>query len=153
MVAVRDDVLREEVRVKIRARLWDVVKGSLEGNANMRTMFQEGRNGEVSRVREWTGTVQRIGGNVGSANIRRSVERTAKSRIFPSTGHIQLSDTSPHSYTTPLQQIRSSNLKPYQYSLGPIGTMYPLQCSSVAASLNLLIVPLTPLSSTDQSPV
>lgn len=63
MVALRDDVLREEFRVKARERLWDVVKGLVEGNANVRTMVREGRTGEVSRVWEWIGAVQRIEGS------------------------------------------------------------------------------------------
>lgn len=73
MVALRDDVLREEFRAKARERLWDVVKGLVEGNANVRTMVREGRSGEVSRVWEWIGAVQRIeGGAGGSANKRLS---------------------------------------------------------------------------------
>lgn len=60
MVALRDDVLREEFSAKERGRLWDVVRGLVEGNANVRTMVREGRTGEVSRVWEWIGAVQRI---------------------------------------------------------------------------------------------
>lgn len=62
MVALRDDVLREEFRAKERTRLWDVVKGLVESNANVRTMVREGRTGEVSRVWEWIGATQRIEG-------------------------------------------------------------------------------------------
>ncbi|PSK46227.1 hypothetical protein B9Z65_5195 [Elsinoe australis] len=60
MVALRDDVLREEFNAKERGRLWEVVKGLVEGNANVRSMVREGRTGEVSRVWEWIGAVQRI---------------------------------------------------------------------------------------------
>ncbi|KAF4551443.1 Man1-Src1p-C-terminal domain-containing protein [Elsinoe fawcettii] len=60
MVALRDDVLREEFSAKERGRLWEVVKGLVEGNANVRSMVREGRTGEVSRVWEWIGAVQRI---------------------------------------------------------------------------------------------
>ena len=60
MVALRDDVLREEFSARERSRLWDVVKGLVEGNANVRTMVREGRTGEISRVWEWIGAVQRI---------------------------------------------------------------------------------------------
>ncbi|KAF2228033.1 Man1-Src1p-C-terminal domain-containing protein [Elsinoe ampelina] len=60
MVALRDDVLRQEFNVKERGRLWEVVKGLVEGNANVRSMVREGRAGEVSRVWEWIGAVQRI---------------------------------------------------------------------------------------------
>ncbi|KAL1310867.1 hypothetical protein AAFC00_001099 [Neodothiora populina] len=63
MVALRDDVLREEFRAKERTRLWEVVKGLVEGNANVRTMVREGRSGDVSRVWEWIGAVQRIEGS------------------------------------------------------------------------------------------
>lgn len=63
MVALRDDVLREEFRTKERTRLWEVVKGLVEGNANVRTMVREGRTGDVSRVWEWIGAVQRIEGS------------------------------------------------------------------------------------------
>jgi len=60
MVALRDDVLRDEFRAKERARIWEVVKGLVEGNANVRTMVREGRTGEVSRMWEWIGAIQRI---------------------------------------------------------------------------------------------
>ncbi|PNS16107.1 hypothetical protein CAC42_4508 [Sphaceloma murrayae] len=60
MVALRDDVLREEFNAKERGRLWEVVKGLVEGNANVRSMVREGRTGEVSRVWEWIGAVNRI---------------------------------------------------------------------------------------------
>jgi len=60
MVALRDDVLREEFSAKERTRLWEVVKRLVEGNANVRSMVREGRTGEVSRVWEWIGAVQRI---------------------------------------------------------------------------------------------
>lgn len=62
MVALRDDVLREEFRAKERTRLWEVVKGLVEGNANVRTMVRESRTGDVSRVWEWIGAVRRIEG-------------------------------------------------------------------------------------------
>lgn len=71
MVALRDDVLREEFRAKERTRLWEVVKGLVEGNANVRTMVREGRTGDVSRVWEWVGAVQRIEGSA-SASRRQS---------------------------------------------------------------------------------
>ncbi|KAF2154946.1 hypothetical protein K461DRAFT_311302 [Myriangium duriaei CBS 260.36] len=60
MVALRDDVLREEFSAARRGKLWEVVKGLVEGNANVRSMVREGRTGEVSRVWEWIGAVQRI---------------------------------------------------------------------------------------------
>lgn len=60
MVALRDDVLREEFNARERTRLWEVVKGLVEGNANVRTMVREGRTGDVSRVWEWIGAIQRI---------------------------------------------------------------------------------------------
>lgn len=63
MVALRDDVLREEFRTKERTRLWEVVKGLVEGNANVRTSVREGRTGDVSRAWEWIGAVQRIEGS------------------------------------------------------------------------------------------
>lgn len=68
MVALRDDVLREEFRAKERTRLWDVVKGLVEGNANVRTMVREGRTGDVSRVWEWIGAVHRIEGSARKQN-------------------------------------------------------------------------------------
>lgn len=61
MVALRDDVLREEFNASERARLWEVVKGLVEGNANVRSMVREGRTGDVSRVWEWVGSLQRPG--------------------------------------------------------------------------------------------
>jgi len=71
MVALRDDVLRDEFSTRERGRVWDVVKGLVEGNANVRTMVREGRTGEVSRVWEWIGAVQRIeDGSEGSARRR-----------------------------------------------------------------------------------
>lgn len=68
MVALRDDVLREEFRTKERTRLWEVVKGLVEGNANVRTMVREGRTGDVSRAWEWVGAVQRIEGSARKQN-------------------------------------------------------------------------------------
>lgn len=75
MVALRDDVLREEFRAKERTRLWEVVKGLVEGNANVRTMVREGRTGDVSRVWEWIGAVQRIEGSARrqSGSVRKLV--------------------------------------------------------------------------------
>jgi len=73
MVALRDDVLREEFSARERTRLWDVVKGLVEGNANVRTMVREGRTGEVSRVWEWIGAVQML--ESPEASGRRSSKR------------------------------------------------------------------------------
>lgn len=68
MAALRDDVLRDEFSAKERVRVWDVVKGLVEGNANVRPMVREGRTGEVARVWEWIGALQRIeGATPGSA--------------------------------------------------------------------------------------
>jgi len=75
MVALRDDVLREEFSARERARLWDVVKKLVEGNANVRSMVREGRTGEVSRVWEWIGAVQRIESPDGSSTLRRKSSR------------------------------------------------------------------------------
>jgi len=63
MVALRDDLLRDEFRTKERTRLWDIVKGLVEGNANVRTMVRESRTGDVSRVWEWIGALHRIEGS------------------------------------------------------------------------------------------
>ncbi|GAB7346621.1 hypothetical protein MBLNU459_g1759t1 [Dothideomycetes sp. NU459] len=84
MVALRDDVLREEFRTKERTRLWDVVKGLVEGNANVRTMVREGRTGEVSRVWEWIGAVHRI--EAGASSSRR--QSGAVGRIAGSPGRM-----------------------------------------------------------------
>jgi len=102
MVALRDDVLREEFRAKRREKLWEVVRGLVEGNANVRTMVREGRSGEVSRVWEWIGAVQRIeggvgagGGGGGSAQKRVSgVGRIAGSPVGRMSGGVGFEDGS-----------------------------------------------------------
>ncbi|KAG9737278.1 hypothetical protein KCU75_g17041, partial [Aureobasidium melanogenum] len=66
MVALRDDVLRDEFRAQERNRIWTAVQKLVEGNANVRTMVREGRTGDVSRMWEWIGAVYRIEG--GSAH-------------------------------------------------------------------------------------
>jgi len=61
MVALRDDVLRDEFSAARRGALWDVVRSLVEGNANVRSMVREARaTGEVSRVWQWIGAVQRL---------------------------------------------------------------------------------------------
>ncbi|THX19299.1 hypothetical protein D6D17_01426 [Aureobasidium pullulans] len=65
MVALRDDVLRDEFRAQERNRIWTAVQKLVEGNANVRTMVREGRTGDVSRMWEWIGAVYRI--EAGSA--------------------------------------------------------------------------------------
>lgn len=76
MVALRDDVLRDEFRAQERNRIWTAVQKLVEGNANVRTMVREGRTGDVSRMWEWIGAVHRIEG-VGSARQSPAVGRIA----------------------------------------------------------------------------
>jgi hypothetical protein len=75
MVALRDDVLRDEFRAQERNRIWTAVQKLVEGNANVRTMVREGRTGDVSRMWEWIGAVHRMEG-VGSAYSSPAVGRT-----------------------------------------------------------------------------
>lgn len=72
MVALRDDVLREEFNAKERGRLWDVVKTLVENNSNVRPMVRESRTtGEVGRVWEWIGALQMIEVGDGTPDLRR----------------------------------------------------------------------------------
>ena len=71
MVALRDDVLRDEFRAQERNRIWTAVQKLVEGNANVRTMVREGRTGDVSRMWEWIGAVYRI--EAGSARQSSAV--------------------------------------------------------------------------------
>ena len=54
---LRDDVLRDEFSDKRRISIWQRVSAVIERNANVRTSVREGRQGDVSRVWEWIGSV------------------------------------------------------------------------------------------------
>ncbi|KAI9661276.1 MAG: inner nuclear membrane protein enriched at telomere/subtelomere region [Bathelium mastoideum] len=54
---LRDDVLQAEFSAARRKKVWERVAAKVEGNANVRPMVREGRNGDVSRVWEWVGAV------------------------------------------------------------------------------------------------
>ncbi|KAF2420981.1 hypothetical protein EJ08DRAFT_738467 [Tothia fuscella] len=71
---LRDDVLRDEFSAKRRNKIWERVKGKVEGNMNVRPAVREGRFGDVSRVWEWTGAVAPVGEDIvfGSADRRVS---------------------------------------------------------------------------------
>ncbi|KAI5249008.1 hypothetical protein E4T43_00963 [Aureobasidium subglaciale] len=69
MVALRDDVLRDEFRASERNRIWTAVQKLVEGNANVRTMVREGRTGDVSRMWEWIGAVYRIEGSANQSPV------------------------------------------------------------------------------------
>ncbi|KAI9671603.1 MAG: inner nuclear membrane protein enriched at telomere/subtelomere region [Trizodia sp. TS-e1964] len=55
---LRDDVLRHEFSAAKRERLWKLVRGVIEHNANVRASVRESRGGEVSRVWEWIGVLE-----------------------------------------------------------------------------------------------
>ena len=89
MPALRDDVLRDEFSASQRAKVWVVVKGLVEGNANVRPSVREGRTGDVGRVWEWIGAVARIdspdSGRRGSRRFSLSatnVARTSDARLL-----------------------------------------------------------------------
>lgn len=54
---LRDDVLRAEFSAKRREEIWRRVQKVVEVNANVRSSVREDRNGEVSRVWEWIGSL------------------------------------------------------------------------------------------------
>ncbi|KEQ89835.1 hypothetical protein M438DRAFT_361276 [Aureobasidium pullulans EXF-150] len=80
MVALRDDVLRDEFRAQERNRIWTAVQKLVEGNANVRTMVREGRTGDVSRMWEWIGAVYRI--EAGSARQSPAVNVPKTRRTY-----------------------------------------------------------------------
>ncbi|RFU32477.1 hypothetical protein B7463_g3873, partial [Scytalidium lignicola] len=54
---LRDDVLRDEYNISKREQIWSHVRKIVEMNANVRSAQREDRNGEISRVWEWIGSV------------------------------------------------------------------------------------------------
>jgi len=54
---LRDDVLRDEHSIVKREKLWSKVRKVVETNANVRAGQRESRNGEISRVWEWIGSL------------------------------------------------------------------------------------------------
>lgn len=71
--ALRDDVLREEFSARERLRLWAVVSKLVEDNSNVRPMQRESRtSGEMSRVWEWIGALNRIESRPSTPDLRRS---------------------------------------------------------------------------------
>ncbi|KAG9585689.1 hypothetical protein KCU77_g9848, partial [Aureobasidium melanogenum] len=78
MVALRDDVLRDEFRAQERNRIWTAVQKLVEGNANVRTMVREGRTGDVSRMWEWIGAVYRIEGGSAHQSPAVNVPKTRR---------------------------------------------------------------------------
>lgn len=57
---LRDDILREEFSRARRERLWKRVVSKVESNSNVRPRVTETRTGEVTRVWEWIGAVERV---------------------------------------------------------------------------------------------
>jgi Man1-Src1p-C-terminal domain len=66
---LRDDVLRTEFSAKRREEIWRRVQKVVEVNANVRSSVREDRNGEVSRVWEWIGSLPAV--DDGYADERR----------------------------------------------------------------------------------
>ena len=86
MVALRDDVLRDEFSARERNRLWTAVQKLVEGNANVRTMVREGRTGDVSRMWEWIGAVHRIeGGSARQSPAVGKITGASPGRLVDST--------------------------------------------------------------------
>ena len=74
---MRDDVLRDEFSPQRRDRLWKKVQAIVENNANIRSNVREGRNGEVSRVWEWIGSVETLEDSWVPERSRRSGGRVS----------------------------------------------------------------------------
>jgi len=74
---LRDDVLRDEHSVGKREQLWSKVRHVVEMNANVRASQREGRNGEISRVWEWIGSLGAIGDGVEGRVPRRKSGRVS----------------------------------------------------------------------------
>lgn len=103
MVALRDDVLRDEFSARARTSLWEVVKGLVEGNANVRTMVREGRTGDVSRVWEWIGAVQRIESPEAGRRNSGRFSLGGQGRIAGGTGRLVEARSEDESEGTPRQ--------------------------------------------------
>ncbi|KAH8814949.1 Man1-Src1p-C-terminal domain-containing protein [Xylogone sp. PMI_703] len=71
---LRDDVLRDEHNVSKREQIWSRVRKIVEMNANVRSSQREDRNGEISRVWEWIGSV-------GESNERRKRKSGGPGRL------------------------------------------------------------------------
>ena len=73
---LRDDVLRDEFSPGRREELWRRVRAVVESNANVRASVREGRDGEVSRVWEWIGSLglleEGFAGSTGGGGRRPS---------------------------------------------------------------------------------
>ncbi|PGH13022.1 hypothetical protein AJ80_06506 [Polytolypa hystricis UAMH7299] len=78
---LRDDVLRDELRGSRREKLWKLVRGVVEGNANVRASVREGRGGDVSRVWEWIGVIGGAGEWDGGSNSNSARRESARVRF------------------------------------------------------------------------
>jgi len=88
---LRDDVLRDEHSLSKREALWTKVRAVVEMNANVRSSQREGRNGEISRVWEWIGSV----GAIGDGESRRKSGRVSWGAYGEASSPVSGSDGGP----------------------------------------------------------
>ena len=81
ILQLRDDVLRSELQGSRRQKIWNGVRKHVEGNANVRVAFREGRGGDVSRVWEWIGGIGSV--DVSAAGKRENHVRE-ENHVTPS---------------------------------------------------------------------
>ena len=99
---LRDDVLRHEHSFRKREAVWQKVRKVVEMNANIRSSQREGRNGEVSRVWEWVGSV----GNLESSEQRRKSGRVSWGVYDDGSSPVSGSDGGPEAVQMKWQEGR-----------------------------------------------